>query len=138
MAFVVRHPNGRPMDPDAWTADHLPDVIARAGLSPEAAGLTLHGLRHTFGSHLLAGGEPAKYVSEQMGHASVAFTQDVYQHVLAATRARGGDTIDRLMRMAATPPVAPAPPAAATVGARARTLGIRLVPGRPGGSHGAV
>ena len=44
--------------------------------------LTLHGLRHTHATHLLAMGQNPRMVSERLGHADVAFTLQVYGHVL--------------------------------------------------------
>jgi len=44
--------------------------------------LTLHGLRHTHATHLLAMGKNPRMVSERLGHADVAFTLQVYGHVL--------------------------------------------------------
>ncbi len=44
--------------------------------------LTLHGLRHTHATHLLSMGQNPRMVSERLGHADVAFTLQVYGHVL--------------------------------------------------------
>jgi integrase len=44
--------------------------------------IRLYDLRHTAATLALAAGVPAKVVSEQLGHASVAFTLDTYSHVL--------------------------------------------------------
>jgi integrase len=44
--------------------------------------LTLHGLRHTHATHLLAMGKNPRMVSERLGHADVAFTLQTYGHVL--------------------------------------------------------
>jgi len=44
--------------------------------------IRLHDLRHTHASLALQAGIPAKVVSERLGHASVAFTLDVYSHVV--------------------------------------------------------
>jgi len=41
----------------------------------------LHDTRHTFESLLLSNGEPLKYVSAQLGHASIRMTADVYGHL---------------------------------------------------------
>jgi integrase len=50
----------------------------KAGLPP----VRLHDLRHTHATLLLAAGIPVKVVSERLGHCTVAFTMEVYQHVL--------------------------------------------------------
>jgi integrase len=42
----------------------------------------LYDLRHTAATLALAAGVPPKVVSEMLGHASAAFTLDVYSHVL--------------------------------------------------------
>lgn len=44
--------------------------------------IRLYGLRHTAATLALAAGVPPKVVSEQLGHASAAFTLDTYAHVL--------------------------------------------------------
>ena len=61
----------------------------RAGLN--SAGqpkLTLHDLRHTFGSHLVRRGADVVTVARQMGHARPSITLDVYSHEFAAVQHR--------------------------------------------------
>ena len=66
----------------AKAADH-------AGLNPEGQPrLTLHDLRHTFGSHLVRQGADVVTVSRQMGHARPSITLDVYSHEFAAVQHR--------------------------------------------------
>ena len=52
------------------------------------ARLTLHDLRHTFGSHLVPQGADVVTVSRQMGHARPSITLDVYSHEFAAVQHR--------------------------------------------------
>ncbi len=50
----------------------------RAGLE----NVRFHDLRHTFASLMLLRGAKPKVISEALGHASVAFTMDVYSHII--------------------------------------------------------
>jgi integrase len=56
----------------------LKRIAEEAGLPA----LTLHELRHTAATNMLAAGVPPKVVSERLGHATVAMTLDTYGHVL--------------------------------------------------------
>ncbi len=50
----------------------------------EAANLRrvrFHDLRHTYASLLIQTTGPAKYIQEQLGHASIQVTMDVYGHL---------------------------------------------------------
>jgi integrase len=49
--------------------------------------ITVHDLRHTHATILLAAGVPVKVVSERLGHASVTITMQIYQHVLPGMQA---------------------------------------------------
>lgn len=48
--------------------------------------VTMHSLRHTYASLRIAQGENPKYISEQMGHASINITMDRYGHLFPSTK----------------------------------------------------
>jgi len=52
--------------------------LQRAGLRR----IRFHDLRHTFASLLIQNGEPLAYVKDQLGHASIKMTVDVYGHLV--------------------------------------------------------
>jgi integrase len=67
----------------------LSRAAERAGLNGEGQPrLTLHDLRHTFGSHLVRQGADIVTVSRQMGHARPSITLDVYSHEFATVQHR--------------------------------------------------
>ncbi|MDD5605669.1 MAG: tyrosine-type recombinase/integrase [Dehalococcoidales bacterium] len=53
-------------------------IVRAAGLSS----IRFHNLRHTFASLTLLSGAPPEVISEALGHSSVAFTMDVYSHII--------------------------------------------------------
>jgi integrase len=58
--------------------------------------IRFHDLRHTHGSLLIQDGIPVKVVSERLGHASIAFTMQTYQHVLPGMLADAARSTERL------------------------------------------
>jgi integrase len=75
--LVFRTPSGQPINADNL-AKSFKSVLKQAGLPR----LRLYDLRHTAATIALAVGVMPKVVSEQLGHASTAFTLDTYAHVL--------------------------------------------------------
>ena len=68
---------GKPLDPGVLS-HAFAKIARRAGLQ----GVRFHDLRHTFASLMLLRGAKPKVISEALGHASVAFTMDVYSHIM--------------------------------------------------------
>jgi integrase len=64
--------------------------LVRAAALPH---ISLHGLRHTYASLALAKGINPAIVSRRLGHASVAFTLDIYSHVLPQVDAEAAELI---------------------------------------------
>ena len=53
-----------------------------------------HDIRHTFASLLLSQGESLHYVKEQMGHASIQTTVDVYGHLVPGSNRNAVNRLD--------------------------------------------
>ena len=79
--YVFRTAEGTPIDPDNWYNREFPAIRQRAKLR----GIGLHALRHTYASLLINAGENLKYVSRQLGHASIQITADLYGHLFKET-----------------------------------------------------
>lgn len=90
--FVFAKPNGDPLHPDFFS-QAFERLIAKMDLPR----IRLHDLRHTHATLLLKEGVPPKVVSERLGHSSVAFTMQVYQHVLPGMQADAAATFGQIV-----------------------------------------
>jgi integrase len=75
--LVFCHPDGNYIRPDTVTKA-VRRIAKKAGFSR----VSLHTLRHSYGSQLLSAGVPLPVVSEILGHADVYTTARVYAHAL--------------------------------------------------------
>jgi integrase len=75
--LVFVSPEGKPLDPGMLSHDFA-RIAKQAGLN----GVRFHDLRHTFASLMFLRGAKPKVISEALGHSSVAFTMDVYSHII--------------------------------------------------------
>ncbi len=75
--LVFKTASGQPISAD-YLAKHFKSILELTGLP----NVRLYDLRHTAATLALAAGVSPKVVSEQLGHASTAFTLDTYAHVL--------------------------------------------------------
>lgn len=96
-----------PSAPDSWLfpsnttdgplhPDSLDDLVSPAFQGAEAPG-KLHSLRHSDASLLIANGESAKYISWQLGHASIQITMNPYGHLFKRTRQEAMNRLDAVM-----------------------------------------
>jgi integrase len=69
-------------------------VLKAANLSTT---FRLYDLRHTAATLALAAGVQPKVVSEMLGHASAAFTLDVYSHVLPHMQESAAAQVEALL-----------------------------------------
>lgn len=85
--LVFSRPDGSPHHPDLIT-----QAFDRRVARTNVARIRLHDLRHTHATLLLMAGVPPKVVSERLGHASIAFTMDIYAHVIPGMQATAAAT----------------------------------------------
>ena len=75
---------------------------SKAELDARPPRIRFHDLRHSHATHLLAAGVNVKVVSDRLGHASVAFTLDVYSHVMPGQQADAAASVSALVDAIAT------------------------------------
>jgi integrase len=78
--LVFANPDGTPLKPDSISAS-ISALFKRLKI-PKPKGNSLHLLRHTHTSVLLAQGVPLPAVSARLGHSSVRTTQEIYAHMI--------------------------------------------------------
>ena len=81
---------GRPVFPTSLT-QWMGKFIKRTGLPSSS----VHSLRHTYASLLIAEGTPLVVVSGNLGHAQVSTTTDIYSHVIASAEAKAAEVMDK-------------------------------------------
>jgi integrase len=86
--LIFANPDGSPLKPDSVSA--AVSLLSRRLKLPKGA--SLHTLRHSHSSHLLADGVDLATVSERLGHSSVRVTAEIYSHAL---RGRDDDAARR-------------------------------------------
>ena len=78
MDLIFANPDGSPLKPDSVSASV--SLLFRRLKLPKGA--SLHSLRHTHTSHLLAKGVPLPVVSARLGHSSTRVTAEIYSHMI--------------------------------------------------------
>jgi integrase len=63
-------------------------------------GVTLHKLRHSHASHLLAANIHPKVVQERLGHSGIGITMDLYSHLMPNMQTEAAAAVDGAMRAA--------------------------------------
>ena len=92
--LIFANPDGTPLKPDSVSAS-VSLLCRRLGLPK---GVSLHTLRHSHGSVLLADGVDLATVSERLGHSSVRVTADIYSHALRGRDQEAAQRWDKFMR----------------------------------------
>ena len=90
--LVFSNTEGEPLDPGV-----LSHAFKRIAMGAGLENVRFHDLRHSFASLMLLRGAPAKVISEALGHASVAFTMDVYSHIMAGMQSEAMALLDGVL-----------------------------------------
>jgi len=90
--LVFANIDGKPIDPCTLT-HNFARIVKRAGLG----NVRFHDLRHTFASLMLSRGAKPKVISEALGHSSVAFTMDVYSHIIEGMQEEAMALLDEVL-----------------------------------------
>ena len=80
---------GTPVFPDSMT-QWFSGFIARSGMPK----VTVHSLRHTYATLMIADGVPLVVVSKQLGHTQTSTTANIYAHAIASAQAKAMQTFD--------------------------------------------
>jgi integrase len=88
--YVFSQPDGKPIDPDLITKA-FKNMVEQIGVPH----LTPHGLRHQYATAAREAGIEMGIISKNMGHASVAITEDIYAHVTANVMEEAALKIER-------------------------------------------
>ena len=91
LIFTTR--SGGPLEERNIAQENFVRILTSAGLPS----IRLYDLRHTAATNALIAGVPPKVVSEMLGHASVAFTLDVYAHVLPNMQEQAAAQVEALL-----------------------------------------
>jgi len=90
--LVFANIEGKPLDPGVLTHN-----FARIAKRAELENVRFHDLRHTFASLMLLRGAKPKVISEALGHSSVAFTMDVYSHIIEGMQSDAMALLDEVL-----------------------------------------
>jgi len=91
-SLVFANPDGKSFNPSVLSHD-FERLVKRIGL----AGVRFHDLRHSFASLMLLQEANPKVISEALGHSSVAFTLQVYSHIIEGMQADAMTLLDKVL-----------------------------------------
>ena len=94
--LVFKSDRGNPIQEARLVVRYFKPLIRSVGLP----NISLYDLRHTAVTLRLTAGVSPKIVSEQLGRASVAFTLEVYSHVLPHMQDTAAMKVEALLRAA--------------------------------------
>lgn len=90
LRLVFARTDGNPADLNTFRRGKFYKFLKQANCPH----IRFHDIRHTFASLLLQQGESLHYVKEQMGHASIQTTVDIYGHIVPGSNRRAVNRLD--------------------------------------------
>jgi integrase len=90
--LVFPNVEGKPID-SGVLSHNFARIAKKAGLQ----GVPSHDLRHTIASLMLLRGAKPKVISEALGHSSIAFTMDVYSHIIEGMQSDAMALLDEVL-----------------------------------------
>jgi integrase len=91
-SIVLASYDGRPQSPTA-VSKAWPTAMAAIGMG----GVTLHSLRHTHASMLIANGVDILTISRRLGHSSPTITLSIYGHLVSGTDDRAAAIMEQAL-----------------------------------------
>jgi integrase len=89
-ALVLRRPDGSPLAPDNVSSEWRKAVDAL-----KLPKVSLHALRHTHASQLIASGMDVLTISRRLGHGAPSITLDIYSHLFKPTDGAAAAIFDK-------------------------------------------
>lgn len=97
MNLVFTHELGEYLNPNT-VYNHFKEIVARIG-APE---VRFHDMRHSYAVAALQAGDDVKTVQGNLGHATAAFTLDVYGHVTDQMKEESANRMERFIQSVRT------------------------------------
>ena len=91
--YIFTQWNGEVIHPDTLTGYF--GKFAKKNNLPK--GVTLHSLRHTNATLLIAGGMPIRTVASRLGHAQTSTTTNIYTHALQSAEAKAAEVLEDML-----------------------------------------
>lgn len=86
--------NGKPIHPDS-VSGWFCKFLKRHNLPK----ITIHGLRHTNATLLIAGGADLRTVSKRLGHSNMSTTANIYTHAIQSADERAAQLLDDMLSL---------------------------------------
>ena len=105
LQYVCVQQNGKIIYPDHMTKEFA-DLLKKKGLR----NISLHDLRHSCASNMLASGVQMKEIQEWLGHSNFSTTADVYSHLDFSAKIKAAKTISSVYDSGEKPILTAVPP----------------------------